>query len=97
MQTAKVIKKYANRKLYDTETSKYTTLKQIVTEVTSGRDVKVLDNVSLEDITVSTLLLALVDTEDGTIDASTLQDILRAGGIVKYVNGVQVVSRLAGV
>lgn len=80
----KVIRRYANRKLYDTETSKYTTLKAIVGEVTSGRDVQVVDNVSKEDITVPTLLAAIVETDDGTTQTETLVDILRAGGLSKY-------------
>lgn len=92
-----IVKRYANRKLYDCENSKYTTLKQIVSQVTAGRNVQILDNVSKLDITATTLLSALVETDDGTLDASTLQDILRAGGLVKYVNGIQVVTRLAGV
>lgn len=85
----KVIRKYANRKLYDTETSKYTTLKQIVGEVTAGRDVQVLDNVSQEDITVPTLLNAIVETADSTVETGTLIDILRAGGLTKYVSGLK--------
>ena len=80
----KVIRRYANRKLYDTETSKYVTLKAIADEVTAGRDIQVVDNVSKEDITVPTLLLALVETDDGTTQTETLVDILRAGGLSKY-------------
>lgn len=81
----KVIRKYANRKLYDCENSKYTTLKQIVSDVTAGRDIQVLDNVSQQDITVTTLLNGLVETEIGDVDAQTLQEILRAGGLTNYV------------
>jgi polyhydroxyalkanoate synthesis repressor PhaR len=93
-----VIRRYANRKLYDTENSKYITLKQIVEQIKLGRDVQVLDNVSKNDITSTTLLMALVETDDGTnSDVTTLVDILRAGGMNKYVAGVSIVSRLAGV
>ena len=92
-----IVKRYANRKLYDCENSKYITLKQIVDVVKAGRAVQVTDNVSKEDITATTLLTAIVETEDGTTEASVLADILRAGGLTKYVAGVSMVSRLAGV
>jgi len=84
----KVIRKYANRKLYDCETSKYTTLKAIVGEVTGGRDVQIVDNVSKEDITVTTLLQAIVETDDGKTQAGTLSGIIRAGGLTKYLAGL---------
>ena len=84
----KVIRRYANRKLYDTETSKHTTLKAIVGDVASGRDVQILDNVSKEDITVTTLLQAMVETEDGTTQSGTLSGIIRAGGLTKYLAGL---------
>ena len=82
----KVIKRYANRKLYDTETSKYTTLKEIVTMVANGREMQVVDNVSNEDITGTTLLSAIVETEqDLATSVPTLIGILQAGGLAKYV------------
>jgi polyhydroxyalkanoate synthesis repressor PhaR len=95
-----MVKRYANRKLYNTEESKYITLKQLVEQVKLGRQVQVTDNISKEDITATTLLTAIVETEDGTTDAGVLTDILRAGGLTKYVAGVAgvaVVNRLAGV
>lgn len=93
----KIIRRYVDVKLYDCETSTYTTLKKIVEEIAAGRTVQVLDNVSKLDITATTLLGALVETEEGTIDTSTLMDILRAGGLIKYVNGIQTIARLSGV
>src|SRR5665213_608087 len=84
-QGPKVIRRYANRKLYDIENSKYTTLKQLVVEVVGGRDVHVIDNVSQTDITVPTLLRAIVESDDGTTDVAVLSDILRAGGLNQYI------------
>jgi polyhydroxyalkanoate synthesis repressor PhaR len=97
MADTKVIKRYANRKLYDVEASKYTTLTKIVDEVKAGRNVQVLDNVSKEDITYHTLLTALVETADMSVSSDMLVDILRAGGLTQYVNGIQTIARLAGV
>lgn len=84
-----IVKRYANRKLYDTENSKYITLKQIVAEINAGRNVQVVDNESKQDITATTLLTAVVESEDGSLGADTLVGILRAGGLTKYVAGLK--------
>lgn len=89
MQEVKVIRRYANRKLYDTSKSKYTTLKEIVGFIVAGQAVQVVDNVSNEDITAPTLLSAIVETTDTPLDSTTLVDILRAGGLGKYVAGIK--------
>jgi len=52
---ARVIKRYANRKLYDTQESKYVTLDRIAELVRNGEEVKVLDNKSQKDMTKITL------------------------------------------
>ncbi len=52
---ARVIKRYANRKLYDTHDSKYVTLDRIAELVRNGEEVKVLDNKSQKDLTKVTL------------------------------------------
>ncbi|SLM30206.1 PHA accumulation regulator DNA-binding protein [Desulfamplus magnetovallimortis] len=48
-----LIKKYANRKLYDTEDKKYVTMKHISAMIKSGKDVSIVDNETGEDITAS--------------------------------------------
>lgn len=45
----KIIRRYQNRKLYDTETSSYVTLNKVVEAIVSGRDVQVVDNVTKAD------------------------------------------------
>ena len=55
----RLIKRYANRKLYDTRASRYVTLPQIAQLVRSGEDVQIIDNVSKENLTSVTLALAL--------------------------------------
>lgn len=85
VQETKVIKRYSNRKLYDTKESQYITLKKLVEEIRGGQNVVVVDNVSKIDITVPTLLSAIVETEnDTTVDANTLLNVLREGGLTKY-------------
>ena len=51
----KIIKRYSNRKLYDTEQSTYITLDEIQEMVKSGDDIRIIDNKSKEDITNVTL------------------------------------------
>jgi len=66
-----VVKKYANRKFYNTEASQYMTLGEIQGAVKSGRTVSVIDNVSKRDITAKTLLMSLIETESAREDLST--------------------------
>ena len=56
-----VIKKYPNRRLYDTSTSRYINLEDIAVFVREGRDVQVLDAQSGEDLTRVTLTQIIMD------------------------------------
>lgn len=47
----KVLKRYANRRLYDPDTSKTITLEDVATMILQGEEVKVIDNLSGSDIT----------------------------------------------
>ncbi|GBD27757.1 hypothetical protein HRbin30_03112 [bacterium HR30] len=51
---ARLIKRYGNRKLYDTTTSRYVTLEGIAELVRRGEDVRVVDNETGEDLTAVT-------------------------------------------
>jgi polyhydroxyalkanoate synthesis repressor PhaR len=55
----RVIKRYSNRKLYDTRDSRYVTLLQIAEMVRCGEDVQIIDNTTKEDKTEVTLALAI--------------------------------------
>ncbi|MDE1151569.1 MAG: polyhydroxyalkanoate synthesis repressor PhaR, partial [Micavibrio sp.] len=61
----RVIKKYPNRRLYDTEKSSYITLAQVHEIVRSGVEFKVVDAESGEDITRSILVQIIIDQENG--------------------------------
>lgn len=80
-----VIKKYANRKFYDTESSQYVTLSGIQNAVKAGRSVIVIDNVSKRDITAKTLLMSLVETEGDREDLSASQviELIKTGIFAK--------------
>ena len=59
----KIIKRYTNRKLYDTERSCYVTLDEIAGMVRGGEEVKIIDNKSGEDLTTVTLAQILYEEE----------------------------------
>ena len=63
MSSAKIVKRYANRKLYDTERSCYVTLDDISQMIKAGEEVKVIDNKSGEDLTSVTLAQIIFETE----------------------------------
>lgn len=69
-----VIKKYANRRLYNTETSTYVTLDDLAVMVKSNRDFVVFDAKSGDDLTHSVLTQIIVDQE-GRMGTQTLLPI----------------------
>jgi polyhydroxyalkanoate synthesis repressor PhaR len=83
---AVLIKRYANRKLYNTETSRYITLKGIADLLEADQEVRVIDNESGEDITSVTLSQILVDTErDGrSVPGNLLSELFQRGGDALY-------------
>ncbi|MDT9599832.1 polyhydroxyalkanoate synthesis repressor PhaR [Sphingosinicella rhizophila] len=58
-----IIKKYANRRLYDTESSSYITLERLAEMVRQKREFKVVDAKSGEDITHNVLTQIIMDEE----------------------------------
>lgn len=58
-----IIKKYANRRLYNTETSSYITLDHLATMTREGRDFKVIDAKTEEDITHNVLTQIIMEEE----------------------------------
>jgi polyhydroxyalkanoate synthesis repressor PhaR len=78
----KVIKRYTNRKLYDTVESRYVTLDEIAEMVKAGQEVKVLDNRTKEDLTSVTLAQIIFEEEKKTSKMSLrmLRDLIRHGG-----------------
>jgi polyhydroxyalkanoate synthesis repressor PhaR len=81
-----LIKRYANRKLYNTATSRYITLKGIAELLDTGEEVQVVDNETGEDITSVALSQILVDSERSNKQPSEtlLSQILGRGGDALY-------------
>jgi len=81
-----LIKRYANRKLYNTETSRYITLKGIAELIEQDREVQVIDNETGEDITSVALSQILVDSERTArnVPGSVLTELISKGGDALY-------------
>jgi polyhydroxyalkanoate synthesis repressor PhaR len=81
--TGRIVKRYANRKLYDTKESRYVTLDQIAEMIRQGEDVKVVDNNSKEDLTSVTLAQIIFEEEKkqpSFLPLSALRNIIQSGG-----------------
>jgi polyhydroxyalkanoate synthesis repressor PhaR len=79
----RVIKRYSNRKLYDTKGSTYVTLLQIAEMIRQGEEVEIVDNATKEDKTDVTLALIISEelrTKPRAIPLSTLKALVRHGG-----------------
>src|SRR5476651_535001 len=63
MKEVKIIKRYQNRKLYDTHESSYVTLDEIAKMIKGGEDLRVIDNKTKNDITAATLTQLLYESE----------------------------------
>lgn len=82
MKEVKIIKRYQNRKLYDTQESSYVTLDEIAKMIKNGEDLRVIDNKTKNDITAATLTQLLYETErkaktQASVDL--LKEIIRHG------------------
>jgi polyhydroxyalkanoate synthesis repressor PhaR len=79
----RVIKRYSNRKLYDTKDSRYVTLLQIAEMVRAGEDVQIIDNSTKEDKTDVTLALIISEelkARPRGIPLATLKALIRQRG-----------------
>ena len=60
---AYVVKRYSNRKLYDTQESRYVTLEEIEEMIRTGKEIQVVDAASGEDLTSVTLTQIILESE----------------------------------
>lgn len=74
----RIIKRYQNRKLYDTSSSKYVTLNRLLDLVLSGIDFMVLDNKTKNDITSNILAKALFEYQSRNNKLPSVLDLRRA-------------------
>lgn len=79
----RIIKRYSNRKLYDTRGSSYVTLLQIAEMIRDGEDVQIIDNATKQDKTDVTLALIISEelrSKPAAIPIPTLKALIRHGG-----------------
>lgn len=79
---ARLIKRYGNRKLYDTSASAYITLEGVAVLVREGQDVRVIDNDSGEDLTALVFAQVIVEEQkkkSGLLSIPALRWIIREG------------------
>jgi polyhydroxyalkanoate synthesis repressor PhaR len=83
MSSQRIIKKYPNRRLYDTELSRYITLADVRALVMQGVDFRVLDTSNQADLTRAILLQIMLEEESGgepLFSANMLAQIIRFYG-----------------
>lgn len=83
MSQVRIIKRYANRKLYDTQHSRYVTLDQISEMIRNGDDVKIIDNKTKEDLTSVTLAQIIFEEEKkqrSFLPLQAMRNIIQNGG-----------------
>jgi polyhydroxyalkanoate synthesis repressor PhaR len=76
-----VIKRYSNRKLYDTRDSRYVTLLQIAEMVRGGEEVQIIDNNTKDDLTEVTLAQIIYEEQKAhsrNVPLQTLKELIHA-------------------
>ena len=79
----RTIKKYSNRRLYDTTASQHVTLQDLRKLIAAGEDIAVVDDTTGDDITRNILLQILADQEQGgrpILSTEMLMQIIRFYG-----------------
>lgn len=80
-ESARIIKRYSNRKLYDTRDSRYVTLLQIAELVRNGDEVRIIDNTTKEDLTEVTLAQIIFEEQKSkgrNVPLQTLKEMIQA-------------------
>lgn len=80
-----VIKRYSNRKLYDSEQKKYVSLQDIRNQIREGNEVEIIDNSNGKNITNHVLIQIILEEGkqgNSTIPSSLLHDMIRMGNNV---------------
>ena len=97
MNNQRIIKRYQNRKLYDTHQSCYVTLEEIAQIIREGHEIQVIDNKTKNDITYMTQIQLLFDQERKSTKATNvdlLKRVIRGQegtftGYIKSLEGVE--------
>jgi len=86
-----IIKRYTNRKMYDSTTSKYVTLEDIARLLKENEELQVIDNETGDDITTITLIQIILEQERGKKEMLPVPILLRElirkgeGSVMEFV------------
>jgi polyhydroxyalkanoate synthesis repressor PhaR len=77
----RLIRRYSNRKLYDTGESRYITLERLADFVRAGEDIRVVDNATEQDVTAAKLAQVIFEEEKRSprLPVERLRQIIREG------------------
>lgn len=94
MKEVRTIKRYQNRKLYDTFQSCYVTLEEIAQIIREGNEIQVIDNKTKNDITYITQIQLLFDQEKKSLhpaDTELLKRVIRGEGgtLTSYIRSLE--------
>jgi len=94
MSDVRIIKRYQNRKLYDTHQSCYVTLEEIAQIIRDGNEIQVIDNKSKNDITYITQIQLLFDQEKKSTKAGNVELLKRVirsneGTFTGYISSLE--------
>lgn len=94
MSDVRIIKRYQNRKLYDTHQSCYVTLEEIAQIIREGHEIQVIDNKTKNDITYTTQIQLLFDQERKSTkagDTELLKRVIRSeeGTFTGYIRSME--------
>lgn len=78
-----LVKKYSNRRLYDTSESRYITLEELAEKIRAGVDARVVDAKSGEDLTQGTLTQIIIESRGGArlLPVPLLLQLIRLGDV----------------
>ena len=83
MPAERIIKKYANRRLYDTQASRHVTLEEVRALIAAGESIRVVDDRSGDDITRTVLLQIIAEQEQSggpLFTTAVLEQLIRFYG-----------------
>ncbi len=98
IKAPRLIKRYPNRKLYDTEESRYITLRTLSELIRSGEEVQIVDNISGADITHE-ILLQIIRTDErkwSLFPISSLVALIRGGNALSNMRS-EIDARMQGI
>ena len=93
-----IIKKYGNRRLYDTRQSKYITLEDLAGIVKAGAVVKVVDSTTSKDLTRQVLMQVILEKQESldVVPVELLHAVLRVQGTLEQAPLASFLSAMTG-